>query len=262
MKRYVAGLMLICLITKVSAQVLSTPSFGEKPSLNFKLAPLTIAEPYYDTFEGALEYKFHPKYSFQAQFGYGDSKISIYNYDETWDGIFRTYRSRVEGRYYPQKIRMRYLPSPRRAWRNPAFQDSEELQKYFNERRKFIHPYWAVELGWKNTVFFEEGFVGKGCSQGVCDYQEYTTYQRIKNVGMIYFKYGKQRFYGRNFFLDYYVGLGLRYVHIRLSEGEENPNFFFTEDTFSRIDARDPGSFFVPGIVGGIKLGYSVALKK
>lgn len=257
MKKYTCCLAFLCFISVALAQEDSTrffPDFKEKPSLNFKFAPLCLFEPIYNTIEGAVEYKFHPNISAQAQFGYGNSNLSPYN-PTGYDSPYRTYRSRIEVRYYMTKPSLYY----RRIMRIYAGQpSSESIRNYFLNTEKQKCPYLAIELTWKNTVFFEEGYVGVDCSGGACNYQKYTTYQRNKNVGILSFKIGKQRFYGSRFFLDYYTGLELRFVDIHVPH--LNSGFVIEDAFFDRIDARSLGSFVMPGISAGIKLGFSLPL--
>ena len=235
---------------------LKFPTFGDVPSLNFKFAPLSFIEPYYHTLEGALEYKFAPKYALQLQFGYGNSNFAIYDYGEFADEAFETFRTKLEFRKYVSP----FMGSLRNAHINRLADDS--YKKYLLDRRKKAFPYWAIELTWKNTTFFETEFVGQSCNNGFCDYIRHGVYRLQKNLGVISFKIGKQRFYGKRFFLDYYFGLGLRYVHVH--EIDQRSGFLWVPigDFAPRIDSRTPGSFFIPGVSLGIKLGYSIALKQ
>ena len=233
---------------------LKYPSFGDVPSLTIKLAPLNFLEPIYHTIEGAVEYKFDPRYAVQVQFGYGNSNFSVYNAEEAFDEQFETFRTRVEFRKYvsPFMGRLRDI--------HLDHLENSSYKKYLMDRRKRGFPYWAVELNWKNTTFFEEGFIGQNCVDNVCDFQQFGFYRLQKNLLAGHFKVGKQRFYGKHFILDYYLGIGLRFVHNRELDNPQDP--FFFEDFFSRIDSREPGSFLMPSLSAGIKLGYSIPLKK
>lgn len=232
-------------------------TFRDIPSLTIKFAPLALFEPVYNTFEMGLEYKFSPKYSVQGQFGYGNHLTSPYYSTDLGDSPFRTFRLRGEFRFYFKNAHMD-KSTRRMLTRNPDFAESETFKDYILENKSQKHGYFALELAYKNTVFFESELLGQNCVDGVCDFQRFTNYERIKNVGMIHFKYGKQKFYGSNFCIDYYVGLGMRLVDIYLSE----PGFSGGNIFFNIIDAREPGRFSMYSITAGIKLGYSFSLKK
>lgn len=260
-------LIYLCMILSVSLQAQETEedissnlsTFGHTPSLTLKFAPLTMAEPIYNTFEFGVEYKFHPKYSIQGQLGYGNHLTSFY-YDPDFNNErYRNFRVRLEGRYYFTSARS-MSPSMRRAlFRNPALENSERFKAYVAEKKARKHGYLAIDLGWKNTLFFEEGFLGQECEDGQCAFQRFVSYNRIKNVGLLHFKLGEQRFYGPKFCLDYYIGIGGRFINVALSEeGLDTGEDFF----FSLIDVRTPGSFVTFSISAGIKLGYSLALKE
>ncbi len=237
------------------------PTFREVPSLTFKYIPLAALEPIYNTFELGLEYKFKPKLSIQGQFGYGTHKSSIYYDADLGDTPYRTYRMRGELRFYLGSSRSN--KSTRRVlYSSEELEQSSAYQSHITEQDAKKHQYLALDIAHKNTIFFEAEMVGQDCENGVCAYERFTNYQRIKNVSIMHLKYGIQQFYTKNFCVDYYVGLGLRFVNVRLSDpsieqGLRNDAFFF-----DAIDARSPGTFIVPSITLGVKLGYSIALKR
>ncbi len=260
-------LIYLCLTLSVSLQAQDTEgydspklaTFRHTPSLTLKFAPLTMAEPIYNTFEFGLEYKFHPQFSIQGQFGYGNHLTSFYYDPEFNSERYRNIRVRIEGRYYFTSAN-RLSPSMRRAvFRNPELENSARFRAYLAEKKARKHGYLALDLGWKNTIFFEEGFLGQECEDGQCAFQQFVSYQRIKNVGLLHFKIGEQRFYGPKFCLDYYVGIGGRFINVAFSE--EGFDIEEDEQFFSQIDVRSPGSFLNFSITASIKIGYSFALK-
>ena len=116
------------------------PTFGDVPSLSIKLAPLNFVEPIYHTIEGAVEYKFDPRYAVQLQFGYGNSNFSIYNAEVAFDEQFETFRSRIEFRKYvsPYMGRLRDI--------HLNYMEDGSYKKHLMDRRKRGFPYWAIEL--------------------------------------------------------------------------------------------------------------------
>ena len=238
---YAFLILLLCFMhPNIEAQKQKRVLFGHKPSLNIKFSPLNMLEAYYHTLEGAIEYKFHPKYSLQFQFGYGNSDITFHNrlYREIDEAEFETFRSRIEFRKYTN---LKYI---------------NNLWSLRSGKAHFT--YWAVELMWRNTIFYDNNLVGQNCRSGFCDYQEVAFFRRVKNIGVVNFKLGNQQFWGKHLFIDYYLGAGLRFIDV--AAPDEDPNAFM--ETRQLVDPREPKKLILPGFALGIKLGYSINLKK
>ena len=226
--------------SNVEAQKQKPVLFGQKSSLNIKISPQNMLEAFYHTLEGAIEYKFHSKYSLQLQFGYGNSDITFHRslYRDIDESEFETFRVRVEFRKYT---------------------DIQYVINLWNlKKNKNNFPYWAIELMGRNTTFFDNDLVGQNCRDGFCDFQEVQFFRRVKHVGVVNFKLGNQQFFGKRFFIDYYLGAGLRYIHV-VAPDEDEEAFMATRQL---VDPREPKKLILPGFALGIKLGYSINTKK
>ncbi|GAB4395577.1 MAG: hypothetical protein OHK0053_04660 [Microscillaceae bacterium] len=213
--------------TPLIAQALSIAAPWQDAGLGFKISPLAALEPPHShTFEAAIEYKFSAPWSLQGQVGYGNIKTNAWpiwgvNLDEKYK-YYRTWRFRGEIR--------RYLK---------GFPDSKR--------------YLALEGVYKSTLFFEEDFIGVDCDEGGCQYFRLTQYERLKNVWMGHIKFGWQNFSSPRFFCDSYVGLGIRRIHTRLSEGEDigiSPIFM------DRINGLETGKYWMPSVTLGFRIGF------
>ena len=227
------------------------PNFADQPSLTIKFAPLNFLERYYHTLEGALEYKFHEKFAAQAQFGYGNSDVTVYQYQDDEVSAFETYRARFEFRFYKEKL-------SKRLQKRIESIDNQAHRNRLLTRRKSDLPYWAIEFTWRNTTFFSQGFVGQGCSNGLCNAQQLGIIRLRQNLGIFHVKFGRQSFISKKFFVDYYLGFGGRYVDIGTTDESQR---LFPRRLFVIFDTREPGNFFAPSLTAGIKLGYFIALK-
>ena len=213
----------------------------EDKAFILKYVPFTLFEYLSNTVELGLEYKFDKNKSFQTQIGFGTHHISPYgkaNFNGYW-----TFR-----------------------WRN-------EFRFYFKHAKPEKHPYWAIELAYKRAHFYDDGFLGRNCDNGDCEYSIWTPYQYKKNVIMLNFKLGRQKMYTKRFLLEAYYGIGFKYIFTKVPQLEKGDdrldagggfNDVFVPLVFTLLDEGRtvaPGHFLVPNITLGLKLGTVLGKK-
>lgn len=130
------------------------------------------------------------------------------------------------------------------------------VKYYIDQQQRTSGRYVAIEYQYKNQGYdFRD-------SIAIADTRYYRQYGMRREVNCLSFKYGNLRNYGRYFVLEWYGGLGIRYMQSRsdLSALEEDGVLpgRRVECPLQENLIRITGNRVYPNFLLGIKLGYRV----
>ncbi len=194
----------------------------------FKLAPLSLIDPFTPCIQLGLEFKPTSRLGLQMEYGYSFEPLARLVYKKnTW--------SERQEKYYKLRAEVRY---------------------YFIANYT-LQPYIALESFWiPHTYRKHNNWFVRGNQEYQYDYADIR-----KNVWGGCAKVGMQRLLSRRWILDVYTGLGARRVAIRYTPYNEHlPAFRLWEEAFTPGDRYE-------GVVGrlhlslGFRIGY-VLVKK
>jgi hypothetical protein len=222
-------LLLLFIPTFLNAQ-----EAAKKPVL-IKFAPLSHID-FDNTIQLGSEQMLNKSWSIQEELGYGNIKMNVWGQDYYFENKDKeTYRAKLE------------------------------VRKYKNYGYGMpIGNYWAIETFFKQVNKIDDVTIGRECSQTWnCAYQERIEGIRQKLVFGGHIKLGRQ-FYIKDsgqktrFVLDFYMGVGLRYINIGNSNYDKRENDTIISNNGFTGFQRNVGSFGAISGAMGLKLGYLV----
>jgi hypothetical protein len=145
-----------------------------------------------------------------------------------------------------------YISGPNSLLNNKGFLTKIELKKYFNFDEINSGTYLSAELFFKHQSF------GRTDSIRLINKYE-KDYVVTKNVTCFTIKFGYLKDLKYNFFIDYFIGAGLRYkISSSTLTAEENSNIIGEGDYNFNIAVGESGKFYRPNIDIGLKIGYRI----
>jgi hypothetical protein len=189
------------------------------------------------TLQIAAERFLGKRWSVQQEIGYGwwnlnsqsNSQNSNPNNNQQPGNDYKTWRFRTEGRYYIN-----------------------------NYEESNMGLYVAGEFLYKRVSYPQTQTIGRDCIDGGCNYFQVVDYLYVRRVMAGHFKVGLQSIIGKRFLVDFFAGIGLRYIQVR-HEGKPQDDIREYQDygvgLGSLFNRREIGDYTVPSGTFGLRIG-------
>ena len=219
-----------CLYTQLLVAQAIEDDFSKayRAAIALKIAPLSLVD-IDPTMQGGLEvFSKNGSHGWHTELGYAPTSYYSAFWGSSSTRTQETWRIRTEWRTYSRGF----------------------------SARSGSYPYQAFELLFKHVEQPREREIGRQCTDFNCNYFERISFNRSKTVLGLSIKWGKQRVFENGFLLDWYVGVGLRYVGIRESNVPADERSWLLNDGYHFDFERKVGDFAAPQVNLGLKIGY------
>ncbi len=193
------------------------------PNFAVKVAPLRIFEPYH-TFQVGVAYRLAYQTTLEHEIGYGTSAFNLINPSVLSDrdkerNNLRNFRLSTTAKIFLHKMKMKGL-------------------------------YAGLTVGYRNSSFSVPGGATT-CETSTVMGDPTLDYYTTKQDLTCRFLLGKQCIFEQRFLLDYYAGIGFKYLVV---DTEEGSTLACSQSTIE-IDHTITGNYFLPALALGFKVG-------